>query len=91
LVDIDVKGAIAIQDAYPDASLSIFIQAPSIDVLRDRLYKRGTETVSSLEERVSKAVFELSFATQFDSIIVNDDLNTASTELIETVEQFLKS
>jgi guanylate kinase len=89
LVDIDVKGALAIQDKYPDSSLTIFIQAPSLEVLRDRLMKRGTETAHSLEERVSKANFELSFAPQFDRIIVNDDIDEATQELVAVVEGFI--
>ncbi|WP_276134587.1 guanylate kinase [Polluticoccus soli] len=90
LVDIDVKGAIAIQDAYPDASLTLFIQAPSLEILRQRLESRGTESVSSLEERISKAGFELSFATQFDRIIINDNLEAATTELLDTVQAFVQ-
>lgn len=89
LVDIDVKGALAIQDTYPDDSLTLFIQAPSIEVLRERLKARGTETPQSLEERVSKANFELSFATQFDRIIVNDNIDIATAELVQVVEAFL--
>lgn len=89
LVDIDVKGALAIQEAYPDHSLTLFIQAPSLSVLRDRLAMRGTETQQSLEERLSKATFELSFAPQFDRIIINDDIDAATTELIEVIGQFL--
>jgi guanylate kinase len=91
LVDIDVKGALSIQDSYPDNSLSIFIEAPSLEVLRQRLQNRGTETPQTLEERVNKAAFELTFASQFNSIIINDDLETATTELVNTVEQFLRS
>lgn len=90
LVDIDVQGAIAIQEKYPDNSLTIFIQAPSMEALRDRLMKRGTETVHTLEERVSKAYFELSFATQFDRIIINDSLDEASAELEMIVKDFIK-
>ena len=89
LVDIDVKGALAIQDVYPDSTLTLFIQAPSLEVLRDRLMLRGTETPTSLEERVSKATFELSFAPQFDRIIVNDDIDVATAELVKTVQGFL--
>lgn len=89
LVDIDVKGALAIQDVYPDTTLTIFIQAPSLEVLRDRLKLRGTETPSSLEERVSKATFELSFAPQFDRIIVNDNIDHATAELVQVIEAFL--
>jgi guanylate kinase len=89
LVDIDVKGALSIQEKYPDNSLTIFIQAPSMDVLRDRLIQRGTETPQSLEERVSKAYFELSFAPQFDRIVINDDIDAATEELKQVVDEFL--
>jgi guanylate kinase len=88
LVDIDVKGALAIQECYPDTSLTIFIQAPSLEILRERLLLRGTETPHSLEERVSKASFELSFAPRFDQIIVNDNIDTAAAELVEAVKGF---
>jgi guanylate kinase len=89
LVDIDVKGALALQEAFPDTSLTIFIQAPSLEVLRQRLTTRGTETPQSLDERLSKATFELSYAPQFDRIIVNDDLDGAVGELVRTVQDFL--
>lgn len=89
LVDIDVKGALAIQEKYPDNSLTIFIQAPSMDALRDRLTKRGTETPHTLEERVSKAYFELSFAPQFDQILVNDNIDEAAAELVTIVKAFI--
>ena len=88
LVDIDVKGALAIQEKYPDNSLTIFIQAPSMEVLRNRLLNRGTETPHTLEERVSKAYFELSFAPQFDRILVNDNIEEAAAELITLVKDF---
>jgi len=88
LVDIDVKGALAIREKYPDVCLTIFIEAPSLDVLRQRLRARGTETDHSLEERVTKAVHELAFAPQFDRIIINEDLDKATRELIEVVENF---
>lgn len=88
LVDIDVQGALEIQNRYPDTSLTIFVQPPSLGALRERLSKRGTETVHSLEERVSKAGLELSFAPQFDKIIINDVLDVAARELIDEVVQF---
>lgn len=91
LVDIDVEGAMAVQTKYPENSLSIFIKAPSLEALRERLIKRGTETPETLEERVQKASHELSFATYFDRIIINDDLDTAAGELIEVVTNFLHS
>jgi len=89
LVDIDVKGALAIQEAYRNAALSIFIEAPSIDVLRQRLQARGTETPQTLEERIDKAIHELTFATKFDRIIINDDLETATKDLVAVVEAFI--
>ncbi len=88
LVDIDVQGALAIRDKYPDICLTIFIEAPSLEVLRERLKIRGTETEHSLEERVTKAAHELTFAPQFDRIIINEDLDKATKELITVVENF---
>ena len=90
LVDIDVKGALAIQEKYPDNSLTLFIQAPSMEELRKRLELRGTETPHTLEERISKAFFDLSFAPQFDLIIINDDIDEATQELVAVVEAFIQ-
>lgn len=90
LVDIDVQGAIAIQKKYPDNSISLFIQAPSMQELRNRLIKRGTETPESLEERIKKAEWEITHAEHFDAVIINDDLDKATAELIATIEDFLK-
>lgn len=91
LVDIDVQGALAIQSKYPDNSITLFIQAPSLEELRKRLELRGTETPETLDERVSKATFELSFAPQFDKIIINDDINEATTELVDIVREFINT
>lgn len=89
LVDIDVQGAMSVQKKYPDNSLSIFIKAPSIGELRSRLINRGTETIENIEERVQKAEVELPYASRFDSVIVNDDLEKATTELVAIIEDFL--
>jgi len=89
LVDIDVQGGIATQKKYPGNSLSLFIQAPSIEELRRRLEKRGTETPESLEERIKKAETELTFAHHFDTIIINDDLEQATQALVATIKDFL--
>lgn len=89
LVDIDVKGALAIQEKYRASTLSIFIEAPSIDVLRQRLDARGSETPETLAERIDKAIHELAFAPRFDKIIINDDLETATNELVKIVEAFI--
>lgn len=89
LVDIDVKGALAIHDVYPENALSIFIQAPSIEELRRRLEARGSETPQSIEERISKAAYELTFADQFDRVLVNDDLDNATHQLVQIVQDYL--
>jgi guanylate kinase len=89
LVDIDVKGALNVQSQYRSQALSVFIQAPSIEILKERLEKRGTENPETLKERIDKAAYEMSFAHQFDQIIINDDLAIASNQLIEIVASFL--
>lgn len=89
LVDIDVKGALAIQEQYPAQSLSIFIKAPSLEVLRERLITRGTENAQMLEERLAKAEYELLAAPDFDLIIVNDDLEVATQELMRVTQDFI--
>ncbi|RAJ10440.1 guanylate kinase [Chitinophaga skermanii] len=89
MVDIDVKGALSIKEKYHENALTIFIQPPSIDALRERLSERGTETQASLDERLGKARYELSFAHEFDQIVVNEDLETAYNEVKTLVEQFL--
>lgn len=90
LVDIDVKGALAINEHLPNDTLTIFIEAPSIEELRNRLIKRGTETPQTLEERIDKAKYELTFASQFHKIVVNEHLDTATEELHQIVLDFLK-
>lgn len=89
LVDIDVMGALAVMNKYHEQCLTIFIQAPSVEVLRQRLISRGTETEQTLDERVKKADFELGYAHQFHKVIVNDDLETAANELQNTVASFI--
>jgi guanylate kinase len=89
LLDIEVKGAIHIQEQYPHSTLALFIEPPSVDELRSRLEKRGTETVESLMARVNKASYELSFKHHFDQIIVNDNLDRACLEAEAAVAGFL--
>jgi len=89
VLDIDVKGAIHVQQQYPDSSLSLFIEPPSVDELRRRLMSRGTETPESLQARVNKASFEISFKHQFNHIIVNDNLENACSRASELVRVFL--
>lgn len=89
VLDIDVKGAIHVQQQYAGSSLSIFIQAPSIDELQKRLESRGTETAESLAARVNKAAYELSFKGHFNKIIINDQLQRACTEAESIVAGFI--
>ena len=87
--DVDVVGGTNIKKFFGDEALSIFIQAPSIEVLRERLVNRGTDSMEEIEKRVSKAAWEIEFAQgKFDTTIVNDDLDTAKREIVETVRSF---
>lgn len=89
LLDIEVKGAIHIREQYPDSTLALFIEPPSVDELRRRLEARGTETVESLMARVNKASYEISFKHHFDKIIVNDDLRKACQEAEAAIKAFV--
>ena len=89
VLDIDVKGAIHVQQQYPGTSLSIFIQAPSIDELQKRLLQRGTETAASMQARINKAAYELSFKDHFNKIIINDELQLACSRAEAIVADFL--
>ena len=89
LLDIEVKGAIHLQEQYPQSTLSIFIEPPSVAELRRRLEMRGTETPESLLARVNKASYELSFKHHFDKIIVNSELDKACQEADAVIKSFL--
>jgi guanylate kinase len=91
LLDVDVKGAIHVQEQHPENTLSLFIEPPSVDELKRRLESRGTETAESLAARVNKAGYELTFKNKFDTVIVNDDLDKACREAEEVVDGFLRS
>ena len=90
MVDIDVKGALSIKEKYNGAALTIFIAPPTLDALRVRLSERGTETQASLEERLGKARYEMSFSHEFDEIVVNDELERAYAEVKALVQAFLQ-
>ncbi len=91
VLDIDVKGAIHVQDLYPEQTLTVFIEPPSIDELNNRLHRRGTETPESIQARISKAAYELSFIHSFDAVIINDDLEKACARADEIVTAFLSA
>ena len=87
--DVDVKGGVNIKKFYGDEALSLFIQPPSVAELRHRLTGRGTDTPEAIEERLAKAEYEMTFAPQFDRIVVNDDLETAKQETLGIIRNFL--
>lgn len=89
--DVDVKGGINIKRYYGEMALSIFIQPPSIDVLRQRLIGRATDEMDQIEQRLAKAEYEMSFSSQFDHIIINDDLETAKQEAVALLKEFFIS
>lgn len=89
VLDIDVKGAIHVQQQYPETTMSIFIEPPGVDELKRRLQYRGTESEESMNARVSKASYELSFRQSFNHIIVNDDLEKACREAELLVKAFI--
>lgn len=88
--DVDVKGGVNIKKHYGDDALSLFIQPPSVAELRKRLEHRGTDTPEAIEQRLAKAGYEMTFAPQFDHVIVNDDLEKAKQETLRIVSDFLK-
>jgi len=91
LFDVDVKGGINIKQYYGNRALSLFIQPPSIDELRSRLEKRGTETPEVINDRIARAEFELGFASQFDKVVVNDDLEVAKAETLQIIKDFINN
>ena len=87
--DIDVKGGINVKHHYGEQALSIFIQPPSIDELRRRLTLRATDSQEQIATRIDKAAYELTFAPEFDHVVVNDDLEKAKAEVLQLVKSFL--
>ena len=90
VLDIDVKGAISVQKQIGANCLSIFIMPPSIDILKERLENRKTETPESLQIRLDKAAYEISFSNQFNAIIQNNDLTLACTDTEKLITAFLQ-
>lgn len=88
LFDVDVKGGISLKKIFGDRGLSIFIMPPSVEVLRQRLIARGTDSPEKIDERVKKAGIEIESAGLFDLVIVNDNLETAKNEILKAVKDF---
>ena len=89
IFDVDVKGGVNLKKYFGDQALSVFIQAPSVEVLRQRLVGRGTDSAEDIEKRVAKAAEEMTYAPQFDKVLINDDLATALKEADAMVDAFL--
>lgn len=89
--DVDVKGGCNIKQHYGDRALSVFIQPPSVEELRRRLEARGTDAPEVIDQRISRAEYELGFASQFDRIVVNDNLEKAKSEAYDIIRSFLEA
>ena len=91
ILDVDVKGGLAIKNFYKDRALAVFVKPPSVEELAKRLVSRATDSEASISGRVFKAKFEMSFEPNFDTVIVNDDLEKAFHEAEKLVNNFLNS
>ncbi|HIT82305.1 MAG TPA: guanylate kinase [Candidatus Caccoplasma merdavium] len=89
IFDVDVVGGVNIKRFYGERALSIFIQPPSVEELRRRLVGRATDAPEVIESRLAKAEYEMSFASKFDRVIINDDLTTAENEALNIIQDFL--
>lgn len=88
--DVDVVGGVNIKAKFGEQALSVFVQAPSVDILRQRLIGRATDSVEKIEQRVAKAEHEMTYADKFDVVVVNDNLEDAYTEAERKVRDFLR-
>ena len=91
ILDIDVQGGLNVKKIYGDRALTLFIQPPSIERLRERLERRGTDAPEVIERRLAKAETELSFAPKYDAVVVNDDLEEACRDAARVIEDFLST
>ena len=89
IFDVDVKGGLSLKKYFKDKALAIFIKVPTLEVLKDRLGQRGSESSDSLSQRLYKAKFEMGFENQFDTSILNHDLNTSLEQANNLVAEFL--
>jgi guanylate kinase len=90
VLDVDVVGGVNLKTMYGNDALSIFVTPPSIEVLKERLEKRGTDSAESIQTRMDKAAFEMEYAPKFDLAIINDDLNKAIEETESRMVQFIE-
>ena len=90
IFDVDVKGGLNLKKYFGDRALAVFVKVPSLEVLKERLSDRGTESAESLSRRLFKAKFEMSFQDQFDVVLVNEDLKTSLAEAQALYDTFKK-
>jgi guanylate kinase len=88
IFDVDVKGGISLKEYFGDKALAIFVKVPSMEILKERLRDRGTESEESLSRRLFKAKFEMSFENRFDKVLVNESLEKSLSEARRLYEQF---
>lgn len=89
LFDVDVMGGIRLKKIFGEAACSIFVMPPSVEVLRERLIGRGTDSMEKIEMRVGKAEAEIAHSNEFDNVIINDDLNVAVEQTKAVINKFL--
>lgn len=90
IFDVDVVGGCNIKKYYGDKALSVFVEPPSVEALRDRLERRGTDSPEVIKDRIAKAEFEMTFAPRFDIIIHNENLEEAKAKALSVVTKFLQ-
>ncbi|MCQ2605811.1 MAG: guanylate kinase [Bacteroidales bacterium] len=88
--DVDVAGGMRLKSLFGDKALSLFIQAPSVEVLRQRLEGRKTDSAEEIQKRIDKATYEMQFASKYDAIVINDKLETACNDAEQLLLNFLK-
>lgn len=91
LFDVDVVGGLNIKKYYGNEALAIFVKAPSVEVLKQRLISRSTDSIESIQKRLDKAEWEMTFEKDFDVVIVNDNLEKAQKKILEIVNHFLEN
>ena len=91
VLDIDVQGAIHVQQQYPVNTFSVFIQPPSVQELKSRLLMRGSETEESLLARINKSAFEMTFKSYFENVVINNDFDEACKQAEKIVSTFLNN
>ena len=91
LFDIDVIGGLNVKEQYPEETLAVFVQPPSLEELEKRLRQRNTETEEKIQQRLDKSATELIYSQDFDVILVNDNLAKAKQEVVRLVNEFLRS